>query len=129
MRAAVGQYVIEYFQFDFELGLNDPPLNGTVEGTFYGSNMTFAFVLTLTCLGNFYGPNCSVYCKPENSSKGHYRCLDDGSKECLTGYKNVSNNCVTCVPAEGCRKSNTFKIYSSLSLWLSVSLSPSEWLL
>ena len=98
----MGQYLIEYFQLDFELGLNDPPLNRTINGTFFGSYMTFTFGLSLTCLGRFYGPNCSVYCFPENSSRGHYNCLSDGSKQCLHGYTNTSSNCTTCVPADGC---------------------------
>ena len=102
VRASVGEYLIEYFQLDFELGLNDPPLNRTINGTFFGSYMTFTFGLSLTCLGHFYGPNCSVYCRPENSSRGHYTCLSDGSKQCLHGYTNTSSDCTTCVPADGC---------------------------
>ena len=105
VRVSVGDHIVEYFQLDFELSLNDPPLNRTINGSFYGSHMTFTFGLSLTCLTHFYGPNCSVLCRPVDSNdQGHYRCLSDGSKQCLPGYQNTSNNCLTCVPADGCRE-------------------------
>ena len=120
VRASVGEHLIEYFQLDFELGFNDPPLNRTINGTFFGSYMTFTIDLSLTCLGHFYGPNCSVYCFPENSSRGHYTCLSDGSKQCLHGYTNTSSDCTTCVPADDCCELFPSR-FSKYSLSLSLS--------
>ena len=126
VRASVGQYLIEYFQLNFELGLNDPPLNRTINGTFFGSYMTFTIDLSLTCLDHFYGSNCSVYCRQEDSSRGHYTCLSDGSKQCLHGYTNTSSDCTTCVPADDCCElfpSRFSIIVEKFSLSLSLSVS------
>ena len=123
VRASVGQYLIEYFQLNFELGLNDPPLNRTINGTFFGSYMTFTIDLSLTCLGHFYGSNCRVYCRQEDSSRGHYTCLSDGSKQCLHGYTNTSSDCTTCVPADDCCELFPSGIVETFSLSLSLSLS------
>ncbi|CAI8055502.1 Protein jagged-1b [Geodia barretti] len=102
IRVAIGMHIVEYFQLDFELSVNDPPMNLTLNGSFYGSYMTFALRLTRTCLPLYYGDNCSIYCKPEDSDGGHYTCLSNGTKQCLPGYQNTSTDCTTCVPATGC---------------------------
>ena len=104
VRASVGEHIVEYFQLDFELGLNDPPMNLTINGSFYGSYMTFTLRLTLNCMTHFYGENCSVYCRPEDSDQGHYTCLSNGTKVCLPGYQNTSTDCTTCIPARDCRE-------------------------
>jgi hypothetical protein len=102
IRVAIGNDIVEYFQLDFELGVNDPPMTLILNGRFYGSYMTFALRLTLTCLPHYYGDNCSINCKPEDSDGGHYTCLSNGTRECLPGYHNTSTDCTTCVPATGC---------------------------
>ena len=73
--------------YDFELQPGDDPLNATVNGATYGSNVTFTVNLSLICLDNFYGPNCSVECVPQSSDElGYYSCLSNGRRQCLPGY-------------------------------------------
>ena len=105
MRALVGD-VLEYFELNFELNINES-ITKTILGSFYHSYMTFTVTITVICRTDFYGTNCGVYCKPEDSNDGgHYTCLNDGSKQCLPGYVNTSTNCITaCVPSHGCGKS------------------------
>ena len=99
--------VIDYFVLDFTLASGDTLVNQTINGSYFGSDVTFTVSLSLRCLAYFYGPDCSMYCYPANSSEmGHYTCLSDGSKQCLPGYQNETTNCTTpCEPAVGCRKS------------------------
>ena len=79
--------VIDHFVLNFELQAGDAPFNTTIDGTNYGSNLTFTVSLSVVCLANFYGPNCSVECIPQRSSElGFYDCLGNGSKKCLPGF-------------------------------------------
>ena len=105
MRALVGD-VLEYFELNFELNINDS-ITKTILGSVYQSYMIFRVIITVICRADFYGTNCGVYCKPEDSNDGgHYTCLNDGNKQCLPGYVNTSTNCITgCVPSHGCGKS------------------------
>ena len=62
-----------------------------------------------SCLGNFYGPDCSEckagfygsscdrFCEPKDSNtSGHYTCDDLGYIVCLPGFTNNATNCLTC---------------------------------
>ena len=100
--------VIDYFVLDFTLAVGERLIDQKISGSYFGSAVTFTVSLSLRCLADFYGPDCTMYCYPANSSEmGHYTCLRDGSKQCLPGYQNETTNCTSCVPAVGCRKSTT----------------------
>ena len=87
VRSAVGEEIVEYFELNFQINLGNPTLNATIDGSFFPSHMSFTVSLSLMCLSDFYGPNCSVFCYPANSSElGYYTCNSDGSRECLPGY-------------------------------------------
>ena len=109
VRSAVGDHVIDYFVLNFALTVEDTSLsNQRIDGAFFGSDVTFIVSFNLACVADFYGPDCSIYCHPANSSDmGHYTCLSDGSRQCLPGYLNETTNCTSCVPADGCSKSTT----------------------
>ena len=114
VRSAVGENVIDYFVLDFILSVGDTIDNHTINGTFFGSDVTFTVNLFLICGADSYGPNCSIHCSPANTSeRGHYTCLSDGRKQCLPGYQDQTTNCTTpCVPAVGCGMSTTPLPYS-----------------
>ena len=109
VRSAHYHTVIDYFVLNFTLAVGETRVNQRIDGTFFRSDVTFTVTLNLTCPAHYYGPNCSIYCRPANSSDmGHYTCLSDGSRQCLPGYLNETTDCLTpCVPADGCRKSTT----------------------
>ena len=108
VRSAVEDNVIDYFVLNFMLAVGEAQLNQRIDGTFFGSDVTFTVSFSLTCPANFYGSDCSTYCRPANSSdRGHYTCLSDGSRQCLPGYQNEITNCTSCIPADGCRESTT----------------------
>ena len=109
VRSAVGDHVIDYFVLNFTLALGQTRVNQRTNGTFFRSDVTFTVSLNLTCPAHYYGPNCSIYCRPANSSDmGHYTCLSDGSRQCLPGYLNETTDCLTpCVPADGCHTPTT----------------------
>lgn len=39
------------------------------------------------CNPDYYGPGCSILCKPRDDHFGHYSCNDAGEKVCLSGWK------------------------------------------
>ena len=47
------------------------------------------------CSDYFYNEDCSIFCKPVNDVGGHYDCLSNGTKRCLSGWINPQNNCTT----------------------------------
>ena len=108
VRSAMGDHVIDYFVLNFTITVGQTRANQIIDGTFFRSDVTFTVSLNLACVADFYGPNCSVYCRPANSSDmGHYTCLSNGSRLCLPGYLNETTNCTSCVPGDGCSKSTT----------------------
>ena len=87
VRSAHYHTVIDYFVLNFTLAVGETQFNQTMDGTVFGSDVTFTVSLNLTCPALYYGPDCSIYCRPANSSDmGHYTCLSDGSRQCLPGY-------------------------------------------
>ena len=38
------------------------------------------------CNPEYYGPGCSVLCKPRDDKYGHYRCNENGEIICLDGW-------------------------------------------
>jgi len=39
------------------------------------------------CDENYFGDNCSEFCKPRDDKFGHYICGADGARVCLDGWK------------------------------------------
>ena len=109
VRSAHYHTVIDYFVLNFTLAVGETRVNQRIDGAFFRSDVTFTVTLNLTCPANSYGPNCSIYCRPANSSDmGHYTCLSDGSRQCLPGYLNEITDCLTpCAPADGCHTQTT----------------------
>ena len=63
--------------------------------TGYYGHAEIVLSFRVQCTGDFYGPNCATYCVPTDDSSGHYTCdVTDGSKICLSGWKNPENNCL-----------------------------------
>ena len=106
----MGSNVIDYFVFDFAL-VPEHALNyQIINGTFFGSKVTFTVSFDVACIPDSYGPYC-IYCLAADSDdSGHYTCLSDGSKQCLPGYVNESTNCTMCELAAGCGKSTTYTL-------------------
>ena len=38
------------------------------------------------CDADYFGPGCSVVCRPRDDELGHYRCTENGTKACLDGW-------------------------------------------
>nr|ADK93982.1 delta [Eucidaris tribuloides] len=64
------------------------------------------------CQPDSYGSKCNVPCEPRDDQYGHYRCNNEGQKECLEGWDGnwceraiCSEDCEhgTCVAPEECR--------------------------
>ena len=104
VRSAHYHTVIDYFVLNFTLAVGETQVNQIINGAFFRSDVTFTVTLNLTCPAHFYSADCSIYCRPANSSDmGHYTCLSDGSRQCLPGYLNETTDCLTpCTPADGC---------------------------
>lgn len=76
-----------------------PPTNYT--GQFNVASAEFSF--SVDCTFEFFGPTCENFCPlGRNDSLGRYRCDGNGSRVCIEGYADLSSNCTTCIPQEGC---------------------------
>ena len=63
-----------------------------VSGTVTGVHNRVSIVLSysLSCVQNYYGSDCSVYCVPTD----RYTCnATTGAKICRKNWQNVTNNC------------------------------------
>ena len=58
------------------------------------------------CKQFFFGPECSLHCKPD----GFYNCSSNGRKICLDNTTTVENNCRTEAKEQRSRKMNDKKI-------------------
>ena len=114
----MGSNVIDYLVFDFAL-VPGKALNcqsETINGMFFGSNVTFTVSFDMACVHDSYGSHC-IYCLAADSDdSGHYTCFSDGSKQCLPGYVNASTNCTMCEPPAGCGKSTTYTVYLTVCI-------------
>ena len=68
--------IINHFPIDLEL---NPGPNFTERTTYTGiyniSDLGFDMSFRVQCLENYYGPNCTTFCKPE---EGKYTCDSEG---------------------------------------------------
>ena len=73
--------------------------NQEITSTYTGQDSThhdvnITLTLTVVCAENYYGADCSVFCKAKDDFTGHYTCDEDGEKVCLEGFTNPGSNCV-----------------------------------
>ena len=81
--------------------LNNISLPGVLRASIR-SDVIFTVSFSLDCEEHYYGPNCTVYCRPSDSDElGHYSCLSNGSIQCLQDYQNEDTNCTECMVAKG----------------------------
>lgn len=68
-----------------------PRPTSPIQRTYSKNNITFVFIyrLNVTCAKHYYGENC-VYCLGRNDRFGHSRCLQNGTKVCIYGWKGKS---------------------------------------
>ena len=99
--------------------LNNISLPGVLSQT-VRSDVIFTVSFSLNCEEDYYGPNCTIYCRPSDSDElGHYSCLSNGNIQCLQGFQNEDTNCTECAVSGECGKLT----FSSASFFSS-SLSP-----
>ena len=104
--------LIDHFRIQESLAPGTTTAFRTYSGTRNNANIVVRF--SLSCTANYYQPNCSIYCAPQDSdSLGHYTCEPDSAKKvCLSGYSNPSTNCTACATATGCCKTRHHIGYS-----------------
>ena len=58
---------------------------------------TIGISYRLLCSEHYYGKECSVYCKAQDSDEdGHFTCDEQGNVVCNDGYQDETTYCVTC---------------------------------
>ena len=80
------------------------------------SKVRLNFAMRVTCNENYYGEQCSNYCRPRDDDHGHYWCSKAGHFICRPGWEGNDNYCKT-------RK--YFCVTSSLILRKPVAYGPS----
>ncbi|OWF41210.1 delta-like protein D [Mizuhopecten yessoensis] len=58
------------------------------------------------CDDNYYGSECSNFCRPRNDPFGHYRCDETGQKVCVEGWEGPYCDRAICLP--GCHPDHGF---------------------
>lgn len=87
------------------------------------SRVSIAFSFQVTCVVNFFGPDCNTMCEGRDDDFGHFTCDPlTGVKICLPGYQDPDTNCTVCVPLEGCCKSMMHVYYTIKSTDMSAEL-------
>lgn len=78
-----------------------PTLVTGFTGGFGAVSLTATF--QVVCALNFFGTDCNTMCENRNDSLGHFTCDPvTGERVCLEGYRDVEENCTTCVPSPSC---------------------------
>ena len=92
----IDRVIIELF-----LSVDDSPLTFSGTGE-QGTVSALVSQVSVACEGAFFGADCNTFCIKRDDSTGHFRCGEDGSIVCLSGYQNPETNCTECVPAPNC---------------------------
>ena len=88
MRSTAENNIVDYLFTDISLSPGQNISNQTLRGKRFGENVTFTVGFNLTCIFNFYGDNCSIFCSPSNNIEdGHYTCDGAGNKVCISGFE------------------------------------------
>lgn len=60
-------------------------------GSHSGRTAHIEYLIRVRCNINYYGYNCTKFCKPRDDYHGHYTCDRNGNKQCLSGW--MGNAC------------------------------------
>ncbi|XP_069101729.1 protein jagged-1-like isoform X2 [Argopecten irradians] len=65
------------------------------------------------CDPNYFGPQCTLFCRPRNDWMGHYTCNGNGAKVCNKGWQGQNCNrriniCAPCQHGSCNRAANTY---------------------
>ena len=76
----------------------------TYTGIYNISDLGFDMSFRVQCSENYYGPNCTTFCKP---MEGVYTCDSVGNISCVHNSRNLATNCSECLelkrdPASNC---------------------------
>lgn len=59
------------------------------------SKAKLRFATRVICSDNYYGDQCSSYCRSRDDDHGHFFCTDKGKIVCLPGWEGIDNYCKT----------------------------------
>ena len=66
----------------------------TYEGSYRRGSLRLS--VRLSCQPNFYGRDCLTHCVPTDvANVGHFKCSQNGERQCLKGWKDPGNHCRT----------------------------------
>lgn len=51
------------------------------------------YTMRVRCDEHYYGSKCNKVCRPRDDYFGHYVCDQQGNRECMEGWTNLSLNC------------------------------------
>ena len=51
-----------------------------------GHRALIEYKIRVRCSTNYYGYNCTKFCKPRDGYHGHYTCDKNGHKQCKAGW-------------------------------------------
>jgi len=72
---------------DLQTSVSIAPSN-TVEKILDGRT-SLVLKISVSCDENYYGPGCSIFCKPSTGPEGNYDCGPNGDKICKDGWSGV----------------------------------------
>lgn len=72
---------------------------------YFTSNLTLNLHRVL-CSSNYFGDDCSVFCRPRDDQFGHFKCSQSGQKICLDGWH--GQNCDKARCRQGCNRQHGF---------------------
>lgn len=53
------------------------------------------YAIRVTCNENYYGDQCSDYCRSRDDNHGHFLCSEKGQITCLPGWHGTESYCKT----------------------------------
>ena len=90
------EVIINRFPIDLELELGaDFTERTTYTGIYNISGLGFDMSFRVQCSKDYYGPNCSTFCRPV---EGVYTCDNEGRIACIHSGQNLATDCATCLP-------------------------------
>ncbi|KAL3842380.1 hypothetical protein ACJMK2_020401 [Sinanodonta woodiana] len=86
---------VDHFEFQYRTRDLRKEVDAPIENlVLTGSRSRFDMKLKVFCDTNFFGSDCSVYCKPTNDETGHYTCDPvTGERICKLGWR--GDDCLT----------------------------------
>jgi len=68
-----------------------------------GSVSSILYRYRVKCAPNYFGQNCTIYCKPRDDDYGHYGCDVNGNRYCLHGWNDITDYCRKPICNETCQ--------------------------